>query len=69
MKMYKEGGVKVGLNGNLKVQSVCGSKGVMPGLNSKVSAQNVAKGRVGGTSSAPKTAMPKAMYGMSMRKK
>jgi hypothetical protein len=69
MKMYKEGGVMVGLNGNLKVQTIPGSKGVMPGMNSSVSAQNVAKGWAGGKSKAPQTAVPKAKLGMSMRKK
>jgi hypothetical protein len=43
--------------------------GGMVNSNSKVSAQKVARGRVGGISSAPKTAVPKAKYGMSMRKK
>ena len=64
----KVGGVMVGLNGNLPVQKIPGSKGVMPGMNSKVSAQTVPGGRVGGTSVAPKTAIPKAKYGMSMTK-
>lgn len=43
--------------------------GGMVNSNSKVSAQKVARGKVGGISSAPKTAVPKAKYGMSMRKK
>jgi hypothetical protein len=43
--------------------------GGMVNSNAKVSAQKVARGKVGGISSAPKTAVPKAKYGMSMRKK
>jgi hypothetical protein len=41
--------------------------GGMVNSNPKASASKVAKGRVGGTSAAPKTATPKAMYGMSMK--
>lgn len=41
--------------------------GGMVNSNSKVSASKVARGRVGGTSTAPRTAVPKAMYGMSMK--
>ena len=59
MKMYKEGGVMVGLNGNLKVQSIPGSKGVMPGLNGNAKAQNVATGWSGGRGNkAPDWANP-----------
>lgn len=54
----KAGGVKVGLNGNQPVQKTPGSKGVRSGVNPKAAAQKVAKGRVGGTSSAPKKAEP-----------
>lgn len=43
--------------------------GGMVNSNPKASASKVARGRVGGISSAPKTAVPKAKYGMSMRKK
>jgi hypothetical protein len=43
--------------------------GGMVNSNSKVAASKVAKGKVGGISKAPKTAVPKAKYGMSMRKK
>ncbi|MCX6195501.1 MAG: hypothetical protein NTY55_02460 [Flavobacteriia bacterium] len=64
----KKSGVKVGLNGNLPVQKTPGSKGVKSGVNTKVSASSTAKGRTGGTSSAPKTAIPKAKYGMTMKK-
>jgi hypothetical protein len=43
--------------------------GGMVNSNAKVSASKVARGRVGGTSSAPKTAVPKAKMGMSMKRK
>lgn len=67
-KKMKTGGM---VNSNAKISATkkAGSKGVMSGTNSKASASKVAKGRSGGTSKAPKTAMPKAKYGMSMRKK
>lgn len=45
-------GVKVGLNGNVSVQKVPGSKGVMVGLNAKVLTQTAPKGRVGGTNAS-----------------
>jgi hypothetical protein len=56
-KVYKTGGM---VNSNTKVskQTVPGSKGVKSGVNPKTAAQKVAKGRVGGTSSAPKKATP-----------
>ncbi len=68
MKKYKTGGM---VNSNAKVSALksAGSKGVKSGVNPKAAASKVAKGRVGGTSAAPKTAVPKAKYGMSMRKK
>ena len=64
----KTGGM---VNSNTKVTAlkVAGSKGVKSGVNSKVSASKRAKGRTGGTSSAPKTATPKAKMGGSMKKK
>ena len=65
----KKGGVKVLLNGNQAVQKKPGSKGTKSGVNPKAAASKVARGKVGGMSSAPKTAVPKAKYGMSMRKK
>lgn len=43
--------------------------GGMVNSNAKVTASKAAKGKVGGISKAPKTAIPKAKYGMSMRKK
>ena len=41
--------------------------GGMINANKSVTASKAAKGRSGGTSKAPKTAIPKAMYGTSMR--
>lgn len=67
-KKMKTGGM---VNSNTKVQAakVAGTKGVKSGVNPKASASSVAKGRSGGTSVAPKTAMPKAKYGMTLKKK
>jgi len=62
-------GTIVGLNGNVSAQMVPGSKGVMTNLNPSVSAQTAASGYRGGISSAPATALPKAMYGAMLRKK
>ena len=56
-------GVIVKANGNQPVQKSAGSKGVKSGVNTKVTASKVAKGRSGGTSDAPKTAIPKAKMG------
>jgi hypothetical protein len=68
MKRMKTGGMT---NPNAKVSALksAGSKGVKSGVNPNASASKRATGRVGGTSTAPKTAVPKAKYGMSMRKK
>ena len=63
----KTGGM-VNPNANLQAGKKAGSNGVKPGVNPKAAASKVAKGRSGGTSVAPKTAMPKAKYGMSMTK-
>ena len=66
-KKTAKGGVKVGLNGNVKAtQRPTGRTG---GTNAKVSSQKSPGGRVGGISTAPKTAMPKLKMGGSMRKK
>jgi hypothetical protein len=67
-KIMKTGGM---VNSNAKVSALksAGSHGVKSGVNPKAAASKVARGRVGGTSSAPKTAVPKAKYGMVMRKK
>ena len=61
-------GVIVKMNGNQPVQKTPGSKGVKSGVNPKAAASKVAKGRSGGTSAAPKTAVPKAKYGMGITK-
>lgn len=68
MTKMKTGGM---VNSNAKVSALktAGSKGVKSGVNSKVSASKVAKGRVGGTSTAPKTATPKAKMGGMMKGK
>lgn len=59
---YKTGGM---VNPNAKVSSLksAGSKGVKSGVNPKASASKKATGRSGGTSTAPKTALPKAQLG------
>jgi len=67
MKKMKTGGM-VNSNATIQAIKVAGSKGVKSGVNPKASASNVAKGRTGGTSSAPKSAIPKAGYGMTMKK-
>lgn len=66
MKKMKTGGM---VNSNSKVSAIksAGSKGVKTGANTRISASKIARGRVGGTSTAPRTAAPKAMYGMSMK--
>jgi hypothetical protein len=64
--MMKTGGM-VNANSKVSKQTVPGSKGVKSGVNPKASASKVATGRSGGTSTAPKTATPKAMYGMTMK--
>ena len=60
VKKMKTGGV-VNPNANLQAAKSAGSKGVKSGVNPKAAASKVAKGRVGGTSVAPKAAMPKAI--------
>lgn len=66
MGKMKTGGM---VNSNSKVSAIksAGSKGVKTGANTRISASKIARGRVGGTSTAPRTAAPKAMYGMSMK--
>jgi hypothetical protein len=63
-KKMKTGGM---VNPNAKMQAgkTAGSKGVKSGVNPKASASKRATGRVGGTSAAPKTALPKAQMGGS----
>jgi len=58
----KTGGM-VNPNANLQAGKVAGSKGVKSGVNPKAAASKVARGRSGGTSAAPKTALPKAQKG------
>ena len=67
-RVYKTGGM---VNSNAKVSAIktAGSKGVKSGVNTKVTASKVAKGRVGGTSTAPRTATPKAKMGGMMKGK
>jgi hypothetical protein len=67
-KMMKTGGM-VNPNAKLQAAKSAGSKGVKSGVNPKAAASKVAKGRSGGTSAAPKTAIPKAKYGMTLSKK
>ena len=67
-QIMKTGGM-VNPNSAVKKQVVPGSKGVKSGVNPKAAASSVARGRVGGTSAAPKTATPKAKYGMTIKKK
>lgn len=64
---YKTGGM-VNPNATVKKQTVAGSKGVKSEVNPKAAASKVARGRSGGTSAAPRTATPKAKYGMSVTK-
>jgi hypothetical protein len=65
---YKTGGM-VNANAKLVAAKSAGSKGVKAGVNPKAAASKVARGRVGGTSTAPKKAIPKAKLGMSMKSK
>jgi hypothetical protein len=57
MENYTTGKLK-NPNASVQVQTVPGSKGTYVGLNQAASVQTVAKGRVGGTSVAPKNAEP-----------
>ncbi len=68
MQKKRTGGM---VNSNTKVTAIksAGSKGVKSGVNTKASASKKAKGRSGGTSAAPKDAVPKAKYGMMIKKK
>lgn len=61
-KKYKIGGM-VNPNSNVSKQTVPGSRGVKSGVNPSAAASKVARGTVGGTSTAPGTAMPKAQKG------
>ena len=68
IKVAKTGGM---VNSNKKVTALksAGSKGVKSGVNPEAAAQKFPKGRSGGRSTAPKGAVPKAKYGMVMRRK
>jgi hypothetical protein len=57
MENYTTGKLK-NPNASVQVQTVPGSKGTFVGLNPAATVQTVAKGRVGGTSVAPKNAEP-----------
>jgi hypothetical protein len=67
-KKMKTGGM-VNPNAKMQADKTAGSKGVKSGVNPKAAASKVARGRSGGTSTAPKTATPKAKYGMSVKRK
>jgi hypothetical protein len=55
--MMKTGGM-VNSNTKASADKSAGSKGVKSGVNAKASASKKAKGKVGGTSKAPKKANP-----------
>ena len=55
--MYKTGGM-VNSNTIIEAAKKASTKGVIPGVNPKASKQTAPKGRVGGTSKAPKDASP-----------
>lgn len=63
---YKIGGM-VNPNSNVSKQTVPGSRGVKSGVNPKAAASKVARGTVGGTSTAPSKAIPKAQMGMGLK--
>ena len=68
MKKMKTGGM---VNPNAKIQAAkaAGSKGVKSGVNPKAVAAKKATGKSsGGVDTPPKTAVPKAKYGMSITK-
>ena len=56
---YMKTGGMVNSNAKISALKSAGSKGVKSGVNPKAAVSKVAKGRVGGTSAAPKTATPK----------
>ena len=64
-KKMKIGGM-VNPNANLKATATAGSRGVKSGINPKAAASKVVRGRSGGTSAAPKKALPKAQKGWSV---
>ena len=68
MKTMKTGGM-VNPNSKVSKQTVPGSKGVKSGVNPKAAASKRATGRSGGTSTAPKKAVPAKKMGGTMRMK
>jgi hypothetical protein len=65
---YKTGGM-VNPNAKLQAAKSAGSKGVKSGVNPKATAAKKATGKSsGGVDTPPKTAVPKAKYGMSITK-
>lgn len=66
MSGMDEGKVSMKRGGAMKKKKM--RTGGMVNSNSKVSASTVARGTVGGKSKAPKTAIPKAMYGKIMKR-
>jgi hypothetical protein len=64
---YKTGGM-VNANANLKATATAGSKGVKVKVNPKAAASSTAKKPSKPRSKAPKKALPKAKYGMTMKK-
>ena len=60
MKTKMKTGGMVNPNAKMQADKTAGSKGVKSGVNPKAAASKVAKGRSGGTSAAPKAALPKA---------
>ena len=68
-KKMKTGGM-VNPNAKMQAQKIAGSKGVKSKVNPKAIATKKATGKSsGGVDTPPKTAVPKAKYGMSMKKK
>ena len=67
MATYTTGKIK-NPNANLQASKKAGSKGVTPGMNPKAVAAKKATGKSsGGVDTPPKTAVPKAQYGMTMK--
>jgi hypothetical protein len=64
---YKTGGM-VNANAKLVATKSAGSTGVKSGVNPKAAASSTAKKPSAARSKAPKKAMPKAKYGMTMKK-
>jgi len=67
IKKMGAGGMHMMPDGSMMKNSMM-KLGGMTNSNAKVVVSKVAKGRTGGTSAAPKTAIPKGKYGMTMKK-